>query len=89
MRFWMSLTGDQPLEHAVRVDDRQLLDPVAVQQARSASSSVVPTDAVTRPSDVITAETRCETSFSKRRSRFVRIPTSRPPSSVIGTPDTW
>ena len=53
----------------------------------SASSSVVPTGAVTRFRLVISAETGCEVSVSKRRSRFVRMPTSTPSSSVIGTPE--
>jgi hypothetical protein len=53
----------------------------------SASSSFVPTGAVTRFAEVISAETGCVTSFSNRRSRLVRIPTSTPRSSVIGTPE--
>ena len=50
----------------------------------SASSSVVPTGAVTRLRAVISAETGCVVSSSKRRSRFVRMPTRRPSPSVIG-----
>src|SRR6266545_4821181 len=42
-----------------------------------ASSIVTPTRAVMR-SFVITCSTRCSRFFSKRRSRFVRMPTSRP-----------
>ena len=59
IRFWMSLTVIRPVQDAVRVDDRQLLDPVAVEQAARPRSSVVPTGAVTRPSAVISAETGC------------------------------
>ena len=44
---------------------------------------------MTRLRDVINAETGCVASFSKRRSRFVRIPTRTPRSSVIGTPEMW
>ena len=32
IRFWMSLTVISPLRNAVGVDDRQLLDPVAVEE---------------------------------------------------------
>jgi hypothetical protein len=53
-----------------------------------ASSRVVPTGAVTSFAFVITSDTRRESSSSKRRSRFVRMPTSRP-SSVMGTPEMW
>ena len=52
-----------------------------------ASSSVVPTGTVTRSLAVIRSETGRDVSSSKRRSRFVRMPTSRPSSSVIGTPE--
>ena len=44
----------------------------------SASRSVVPNGAVTRLRAVISAETGCVVSFSNRRSRLVRIPTSTP-----------
>ena len=53
----------------------------------SASSSVVPTGAVTRLRAVMSSETGARGSFWKRRSRFVRMPTRRPLSSVIGTPE--
>ena len=55
----------------------------------SASASVVPIGAVTRSRAVINADTGCVTSSSKRRSRFVRMPTSTPSPSVIGTPLMW
>ena len=48
----------------------------------------VPTGAVTRFSRVMTSTTRRDRSSSKRRSRLVRMPTSRP-DSVIGTPEMW
>ena len=48
----------------------------------SASGKVVPTGAVTRSREVMSAEIGWSTSFSKRRSRFVRIPTSTP--SLVG-----
>ena len=58
-----------------------------------ACSSVVPTGAVMRPSAVMRVETGvsrqpadCST---KRRSRFVTMPTRWPVSSVTGTPETW
>ena len=54
----------------------------------SASSIVVPTGTVTRFREVISADTGCVASSSKRRSRFVRIPTRTPSPSTIGTPDT-
>ncbi len=53
-----------------------------------ADSSVVPTGAVMSRDRVMTSETRCASSSSKRRSRFVRMPTSRP-ASVMGTPEIW
>ena len=55
----------------------------------SASASVVPWAAVTRSRDVISADTGCDASGAKRRSRLVRIPSSFPVSSVIGTPEMW
>src|SRR5579863_3784647 len=54
---------------------------------RSASSSVVPTDTVTRFSFVITLLTAWSRFFSNRRSRLVRMPTSRAPR-VTGSPET-
>ncbi len=53
---------------------------------RAASSSVVPSGAVTRPLLVMTADTGRVVSSTKRRSRLVRMPTSRRPR-VIGTPE--
>ena len=52
-------------------------------------ASVVPTGAVTRLRAVITSETGCVTSSSKRRSRLVRMPTSTSSASMIGTPLMW
>src|SRR5688572_20063695 len=55
-----------------------------------ASSSVVPTGTVKSGLRVITSPIGRLRLFSKRRSRLVRMPTSRPsllPSSVIGTPE--
>ncbi len=52
-----------------------------------ACSSVVPSGAVTSPSAVMTSETLRVGSFSKRRSRLVRMPTSRRDASTIGTPE--
>ena len=51
-----------------------------------ARSIVVPGGTVTRFSFVITLEIGREASFTKRRSRFVRMPTALP-SRVIGTPE--
>ena len=53
-----------------------------------ACASVVPTGAVTSFSCVMTSETRRSRRSSKRRSRFVRMPTRRP-ASVMGTPEMW
>ena len=54
-----------------------------------ASSSVVPTGAVTRWSFVITLEIGWSRLVTKRRSRFVIMPTRRIPSSTTGTPEMW
>ena len=51
-----------------------------------ARSIVVPGGTVTRPSFVITVEISAVVSFTKRRSRFVRMPTAFP-WRVIGTPE--
>ena len=51
-----------------------------------ASSSVVPSGAVTRFSLVIAYLIFLEKSVSKRKSLFVMMPLSLPSSSVIGTP---
>ena len=51
-----------------------------------ASSSVVPSWVVTRPSEVMTSWMGRVGSVSKRRSRLVRIPTRRRSASTIGTP---
>ena len=55
-----------------------------------ASCRVVPTGTVMRSRRVITSPIGRSMRRSKRRSRLVRMPTSRPsvlPSSVIGTPE--
>ena len=52
----------------------------------SASSSVVPFGTVTRPSEVIRAETGWARLLSKSRSRLVMMPTSLPSSATTGTP---
>ena len=54
-----------------------------------ASSSDVPTGAVTSPAAVMKSDTgRSKSAPSqKRMSRLVRMPTSRPSGSVIGTPE--
>jgi hypothetical protein len=54
-----------------------------------ASSSVVPTGAVTRPSEVISSVTGTSMRSVKRRSRLVMMPTSRPSGAVTGTPEMW
>ena len=51
-----------------------------------ARSMVVPGGTVTSPSLVITVEIAWPASFTKRRSRLVRMPTARP-SRVMGTPE--
>ena len=54
---------------------------------RSASSSVVPTGAVTRFSLVIASWIGWSRLRSNCRSRLVTMPTSRPSASTIGTPE--
>src|SRR4051794_11777480 len=56
--------------------------------SRMASSPEVPTGAVTKGIGVMTSRTRRVRSVSKRRSRFVTMPSSRPDSSTTGRPDT-
>ena len=83
------LDGDQALQPEVVIDDEELLDFLLCRISR-ASSSVVPTGTVMRLCFVITSATGRSMLVSKRRSRLVRMPTSRPsllPSSVIGTPE--
>ena len=53
----------------------------------SASSSVVPAARSPGLSPVITSRMVRDPSVSNRRSRFVMMPRSRPPSSTTGTPD--
>ena len=86
IRFWMSLTVIRPLSRpsASTTGSFSILWRCRISFA---SSSVVPTGAVTRFATVISAETGWRTFDSKRRSRLVRMPTSTPASSVIGTPE--
>ena len=73
------LDRDQALEDAVRVDDRQLLDPVAVQQLLG----LVERRPDRRGDEAARRHQRRDRlrrgRCSKRRSRLVRMPTSRPP----------
>ena len=88
IRFWMSLTVIRPLSRpsASTTGSFSILCRCRIAFA---SSRVVPTGAVTRSRVVISAETGWRVFDSKRRSRLVRIPTSTPSSSVIGTPEMW
>ena len=54
-----------------------------------ASSNVVPVGTVTRFSLVINSWIGRSRFSSNRRSRFVRMPTNRLPSSVMGMPEMW
>ena len=86
MRFEMSLTVIRPLS-APSASTTGSFSTLLRWRIRSASSSVVPTGAVTSPVAVISALIGWLVSFSKRRSRLVRIPTRIPAASVIGTPE--
>ena len=86
-RFEMSLTVMSPFSRP----SRSTIGSFSIRcrpRIACASSSVVPTGAVTRPSRVIASSTRIVEATPKRRSRFVRIPTSRSSSSTIGIPET-
>ena len=80
------LDGDQALEPAVDVDDRELLDAVPAEdrlrllerRADRRGDEARPSSSRRRP--------RIVDGTPKRRSRFVRMPTSMPSASVIGTP---
>ena len=75
-RFEMSLTVMSPFSRP----SRSTIGSFSIRcrpRIACASSSVVPTGAVTRPSRVIASATRVVDGTPKRRSRFVRIPTSR------------
>ena len=85
--FWMSLTVIRPRRRP-SASTTGSFSILLRWRISSASASVVPTGAVTRLREVMSAETGWSTSFSKRRSRLVRIPTSTPSPSVIGTPET-
>src|SRR5919201_1818236 len=88
MRFWMSLTVINPRSFPFSSTTGSF-SILWRWRISSASRSVVPTGAVTRLRDVIRALTGCITSGAKRRSRFVRMPTSVPSALVIGTPLMW
>ncbi len=87
--FWMSLTVISPFSRKERSTTSSFSTLWRWRISRAASS-VVPTGTVMRFSLVMMSEIgRCRL-VSKRRSRLVRMPTSRPsllPSSVIGTPE--
>ena len=57
------------------------------QRMSLACSSVVPTGAVNRGAAFITRSMIWSWSSTKRRSRLVRIPTSFPSPSTMGTPE--
>ena len=87
--FWMSLTVISPFSRKSRSTTSSFSTLWWCRISRAASS-VVPTGTVNSGSRVMTSEMARLTFVSKRRSRFVRMPTSRPsllPSSVIGTPE--
>ena len=84
------LDGDQALQPEVAVDDEQLLDLVLVEDLARRVERRADRDG----DQVARASSRRRsagcTLVSNRRSRLVRMPTSRPsllPSSVIGTPE--
>ncbi len=88
IRFWMSLTVISPLSCPAPSTTGSFS--ILWRCSNSlASSSVVPTGTVTRFVLVIRLAIGCCVSSSKRRSRLVRIPTSLPAPSVIGTPEMW
>ena len=68
------LDGDQAAEHAVGVDQRQLLDLVLAQAGRARPRCCTPTGAVTSGIGVITSRTGRLRSTSKRMSRLVMMP---------------
>ena len=87
--FWMSLTVISPFSRKSRSTTSSFSTLCWCRISRAASS-VVPTGTVNSGSRVITSAIGRLTLVSKRRSRLVRMPTSRPsllPSSVIGTPE--
>jgi hypothetical protein len=81
------LDGDEPLEAPLEVDDRELLDAVAAEN-RLRLLEGRPDRGGDEPLLVIASATRIVEGTPKRRSRFVRMPTSRSSSSVIGIPET-
>ncbi len=89
MAFWMSLTVMRPLSRNSWSTTRSF-STLALWRIARAWSSVVPTGTVMSRSLVITSDTGRSVLVSKRRSRLVRMPTSRPsllPPSVMGTPE--
>src|ERR1019366_7716408 len=84
--FWMSLTVMRPL----RLPARSTTSSFSMRwrwRSSFACSSVVPGGHVTRFSFVMRSEIGRSMRVSKRRSRFVRMPTSLPRSSTTGTPE--
>src|SRR5664279_2686471 len=84
--FWMSLTVMSPLRFPARSTTRSF----SIRwrwRSSLACSSVVPGGQVTRFSFVMRSEMGRSMRVSKRRSRFVRMPTSLPRSSTTGTPE--
>ena len=86
MRFEMSLTVMRP-RNTPSASTTGSFSILWRWRMPSASSSVVPSGAVTRPSLVISSDTGRSGSRWNRRSRFVRMPTRRPRSSVTGMPE--
>ena len=84
--FWMSLTVIRPFRPPARSTTRSF-SILCLCRSALASSRVVPSGTVTRFSRVIRSEMRRFRLLSKRRSRLVRMPTSRPSASVTGTPE--
>ena len=84
------LDGDEPLQPEVAIDDEELLDLLLMQDL----ARFVERRPDRHGDEILLASSRRSTGrsmlVSKRRSRLVRMPTSRPsllPSSVIGTPE--
>ncbi len=87
-RFWMSFTVMSPASRPLASTSGSF-SMRCFWRISFASSSVVPTFAVTRSSLVMNSVTgrSKSTPSQKRMSRFVRMPTRAPCSSVIGTPE--
>ena len=83
--FSMSLTVIRPLR-CMRSSTTSSFSILCRCKISLASSRLTPGRAVMRRSLVMTSETRRSSRISKRRSRFVRIPTNLP-SLVTGSPE--